>query len=73
MKRLWLRLKDPYNAMFLTLAPIGLFLRWQSLYGRSLWVDELEQLRSLAMPLRNLLTVYLPGIPGGYPGDYLLT
>lgn len=53
---------------------VGVYLRFETLAHRVWWTDEIVQLEALrGYSLKNLLVSYLPIIPGGFPGDYLLT
>jgi len=54
-------------------ALLGVYWRVRTFALREIWTDEIEQLRGVSKSLHWLLFVYLPGIPGGFPGDYLLT
>ncbi len=48
-----------------------IYLRLQVRSINPLWTDELAEINSLKS-LKYLITSYLPAIPGGYPGHYLL-
>lgn len=62
-----------YLALLLLLIGVGLGLRVQRFAVRVLWVDEIEQFSNIGAPFKNLLTGILRGMPGGFPGDYVLT
>jgi len=51
----------------------GIVLRVLRFNRREFWTDELEQLHNLSRPFWNMVTEYVRGMPGGFPGDYILT
>src|SRR5436190_9766575 len=70
MKINWL---DRRNGIAAIVFIFYVYMRLEQFAPRPLWLDELEHLRGLGLPLRALLMNYLPSVPGGAPGDYLLT